>query len=132
MLAVIKRLRDGLTYYVIPGGSVEDGETPADAARREGVEELGVPIALGPLRICIDHLTRGVIQRQWYFEATVETDAIAVTGPELGYAAERGTYTATWLPIASLHDDDVQPAAVAELVARHHTGWPDDVIETES
>ena len=48
-VALIRRVRDGHTYYLFPGGGVEDGETPEEAARREAVEELGVEVELGPL-----------------------------------------------------------------------------------
>src|SRR6185437_3168974 len=39
-------LRRGAGQYALPGGSLDDGETAADAARRELHEELG--IELGP------------------------------------------------------------------------------------
>ena len=48
-VALIRRVREGRTYYLFPGGGVEDGETPEEAARREAVEELGVEVELGPL-----------------------------------------------------------------------------------
>lgn len=128
-LALIRRERDGQTYYVVPGGSVEPGETCEEAARREAVEELGVAVELGPLRIRLDHATRGVIQRQWYFEARVDTDEITVTGPELAHSPDRGTYTATWLRIDELADHQVHPTVVAELVREHHTAWPAAVVE---
>jgi 8-oxo-dGTP diphosphatase len=128
-LALIQRQRDGETYYVVPGGSIEPGETREEAARREALEELGVDIELGPLRICIDHQTRGAIQRQWYFEATVHTDEIAVSGPELTRSPDRGTYTATWVGLDELGDHSVHPPVVADLARRHRVTWPATVIE---
>ena len=35
-------------YWDVPGGFLEAGEHPADGARREALEELGVEVRLGP------------------------------------------------------------------------------------
>lgn len=49
----------GPRAWDLPGGSVKSGEPPADAARREMEEELGVAIdtwhPIGQIRIVIDH-----------------------------------------------------------------------------
>jgi len=40
-VALIRRVREGLVYYVFPGGGIENGETPEEASKREAFEELG-------------------------------------------------------------------------------------------
>lgn len=128
-VALIHRVRRGRTYWVVPGGSVDPGESVADAARREGEEELGVPIELGRLVVQLDHRSdEGWVQRQWYFTAAVATEAIAVTGPELSHPEDSGTYAAVWVEVGRLPGMDVRPAAVAELIAASAGEWPPDVV----
>lgn len=43
-IALIKRIQEDETYYVFPGGGIEEGETPEEATKREIFEELGVYI----------------------------------------------------------------------------------------
>ena len=45
-VALIERHRAGLDYFVFPGGGVDEGETPEQAAVRETMEELGVEVAI--------------------------------------------------------------------------------------
>ena len=47
-VALIKRQReDESPFYLFPGGTVEPGETPGEAAKREILEELGLHIKVG-------------------------------------------------------------------------------------
>ena len=48
-VALIERVRDRHTYFKFPGGGVESGESPQQAAVREAHEELGVSVELGDL-----------------------------------------------------------------------------------
>lgn len=42
VLLIRRRLREGALLWALPSGGVETGETPAEAARRESLEEVGL------------------------------------------------------------------------------------------
>ncbi|WP_082513008.1 NUDIX domain-containing protein [Methylobacterium sp. Leaf125] len=48
----VQRTSGPFTFWATPGGSVEDGETDAEAAQRELIEELHLEVALeGPIHV---------------------------------------------------------------------------------
>ena len=116
-VALIKRVREGRTYYTVPGGGVEPGETVEQAAIREAREELGLEVALTGLLATLEFA--GV---HHYYRA----DAI---GGELGtgtwpdHAArdavereKRGTYEAMWVDVDRLAELDVRPRELVRLL----------------
>jgi 8-oxo-dGTP diphosphatase len=100
-VALIRRVREGHTYFDFPGGDIRTGEQPADTAVREAQEELGVEVVLGP-RLLIEEF-RG--QTAHYYSAVV-------VGGELG----TGTDEPTWMELAELPNYDVRPRALAAIL----------------
>lgn len=101
-VALMRRVRDGRTYFVFPGGGIRSKETPAEAAVREAREELGVQVILGP-RLLIEEF-RG--QTVHYFSA-------AVIGGEFG----TGTDDPLWMELSELPNYDVRPRALASILS---------------
>jgi ADP-ribose pyrophosphatase YjhB (NUDIX family) len=129
-VALIERVRDGRQYWVIPGDRLESGETIEQAAKREGEEELGVAIRLGPLRVVLDHREADdSMQRQWYFEAYVDDEGIRMAGPETDYPTARGTYTAVWVELDQLEVDRVIPSAVGQLLVENKGVWTGSAVQ---
>ena len=114
-VALIRRVREGHTYFVFPGGGIRTGETPADAAAREAHEELGVRVVLGP-RLLIEEF-RG--QTVHYFSALIVGGEFGTgTGDEIRSSGttERGTYEPVWIELADLLHYDVRPRALAAIL----------------
>jgi 8-oxo-dGTP diphosphatase len=129
-VALIERYRAGLHYYVFPGGGVDVGESPEQAAIREAMEELGIEVAIEQKVVEIQF---GPKSRQIYF-------LVKQIGGKFGTGAgeeytdadpndpEEGNYIPIWMPIdeLSLHED-IHPAEVARRVVRSILeGWGRD------
>lgn len=60
-IALIRRVKAKRTYYVVPGGGVEEGEYTYQAARREDKEELGLDVILKRLVAVVERVKQGAI-----------------------------------------------------------------------
>jgi 8-oxo-dGTP diphosphatase len=97
-VALIRRVREGHTYFDFPGGDIRAGEQPAETAVREAREELGVQVVLGP-RLLIEEF-RG--ETAHYYSAVV-----------VGGDFE---HDPVWMDIAELPHYDVRPRALAAIL----------------
>jgi len=87
-VALIRRVRAGLTYYLFPGGGIENGETPEAAASREAHEELGLIVELERL-FAVAHF--GVSEQYYYLAHVVRGEFGTGTGTELVSDAVAGS-----------------------------------------
>jgi len=122
-VALIERHRQGQHYFTFPGGHVDTGEAPEQAAVREVQEELGLKVVIRQL--LAQAWWQGKPQYYYLVEA-VGGQFGTGTGEEMhGRLPEKGSYRPTWVPVEDLHRLPVMPPAMAELIARWaQEGWP--------
>jgi mutator protein MutT len=133
-VALIERYRAGLHYFTFPGGGVDEGETPEQAAIREAREELGIQVAI---KQKVAEVQFGRNSRQIYF-------LVEQIGGEFGTGKgkefinpapddpESGVYIPIWMPIDELpRHTNIYPADVANLAVKStKEGWLQEPILT--
>ncbi|KAA0760463.1 NUDIX domain-containing protein [Bacillus sp. SH5-2] len=114
-IALIKRIRENETYYVFPGGGIEEGETPEEATKREAYEELGIHIEVRRLITKVKY--KGT---EYYYEAYI-TDGFFGNGKGEEYKRkDRGSYIPLWMPIKELENVNVKPYELVESIFNHY------------
>jgi len=126
-VALIERQRAGLHYFTFPGGHVDKGESPEQAAIRETEEELGLQVTLK--QMLAQFFWHGQYQYYYLGEVTGGTFGSGSGEEMLAPHPERGTYHPVWMPVAELLDQPVKPSQLAEMVARcSKEGWPEEPV----
>ncbi len=123
-VALIERYRAGMHYFAFPGGHVEPGESPEEAAVREAKEELGLDVSIQRLLAEIWWRDRP----QYYYLVEAKGGEFGSgTGEEMQHPrADKGSYQPVWVPVQDILDLPVLPRTFAELfVKARQEGWPD-------
>jgi 8-oxo-dGTP pyrophosphatase MutT (NUDIX family) len=122
-ILLIDRQRDGRSYYVIPGGGVEPGESLAQAAIREAYEELSLDVELGPLLYTRPWDDGRIQQMEYAFLVTTYTGQPTLLDPEmLAKQTPDNFYALHWLPLADLNGSPCYPGPIEPIALEKVNG----------
>jgi 8-oxo-dGTP pyrophosphatase MutT (NUDIX family) len=124
-IALLERHRQGKRYFVFPGGGIDHGETPEQAAIRETLEETGLEIAIE--RLVAEFNFRGNLE-YFFLSRPVGGQLGTGTGAEItNPSPSSGTYHPRWVFLPELPGLPVLPEPIVALAAGH-PDWPESVL----
>jgi len=128
-ILLMHRRRNGKEYFAVPGGMVEDGETPQQAAVREAKEETNLDIALDGTflefeREIYEH--NGVREyhgepdgkvHEYFFLVESFSGVAMLGGEELEHSSAENHYALEWISLEDLdHIELLPPVAKKKII----------------
>lgn len=126
------RRKHGREYYAIPGGQVEKGETPKQAAVREVKEETNLDIEAGKLLLSYEreiysdngvaeyHEKSGGKIREYFFLADNISGKEQLGGPELERLSDDNFYELEWIGLEKIKDIELLPQRAKEMIIKSY------------
>ncbi|MER1958383.1 MAG: NUDIX domain-containing protein [Solibacillus sp.] len=117
-LLAIELYENGHTYYILPGGGQEHGETLHEALKRECNEELGAEIEIGDLIFVREYIGKNhelakyhahAHQTEFMFLCQVHAETF-----ENGSNPDKAQIGTKWLPLKELLDYKLFPQALRQ------------------
>lgn len=111
------RRKNGKSYATLPGGGIEEGETPAEACRREVLEEVNLVVEVGPQVAEWDNLHGANQSHEHYFLTRYISGEMRLgDGPEGIRQSAENHYEPAWTNLDRLEAVNLVPEGARELV----------------
>ena len=114
-ILLLHRHKNGMDYFVFPGGHIEKHETPEETVLREIKEEASIDITVE--KLLFEHEDSNA--HQYYFLATRYSGTITLGGEEKQRQTKENRYSFEWVPIDSIQNTNLKPEEVKKKLVQY-------------
>lgn len=122
-ILMVRHVHDGRDYWTLPGGGIEPGETPEQAAEREVLEETGIAVTVARFLFSSSSSSGRNMSHCFLMSEPSSLDLQLGMDPEQIHleASERMLQDVGWHPL-SLMQNDFMVARVLQLLEAEGRG----------
>ena len=111
-ILLMYRYKNGMEYWVVPGGGIEAGESEIEALMREMKEETNLDVTVG--RKVMDDVYNGVDVS--YYMIDKFDGKLELGGPEKEQLSQENVYLPKWVDISVLNELTLYPEKLKEII----------------
>ncbi|GGK37401.1 DNA mismatch repair protein MutT [Deinococcus malanensis] len=110
---LMRRRKEGRVYATLPGGGIEEGETPAQACARELLEEVNLEVDVLEEVLTLENQGN----QEHYFRVVWRSGEMRLgDGPEGVRHSEQNWYNPEWVSVDDLDGVNLVPAELHPLI----------------
>lgn len=116
LILLMHRFRDGIEFFVLPGGGVEKGESIEEAVIREVKEETSFNAKINKklFEYCNDY--QGNKKMHYFYLITDFSGDMQLGGEEAKLNSEKDRYILEWHEISEISNLPLKPEAIKEKI----------------
>jgi len=117
-ILLIHRFRDGIEFFVLPGGGVEEGESIEEAVIREVKEETNFDVKINRKLWEYENNYNGNIKMHHFYLITNFSGNMELGGEEAEGNSEKNRFILEWHKISEITKLPLKPEAIKEKILK--------------
>lgn len=117
-ILLIHRFKDGREFWVVPGGSVDEGESLEETGKREIKEETSLDVEIGEKlwEYDNDYYGQGIRKEYYFLASQVLGSELKFTGEELTRAPKEDKFEPEWVALDQVKEINLVPEVVKDKI----------------